>query len=88
MALIRFTVDLTNPALPKVISDDVLNVFPGDRLEFVSNPPGIQVAVELGHVHLLNACQECRFQPDPGRLRGNLCRARTRGDLAGGSWRR
>ena len=48
MALIRFTVDLTNPALPKVVSGDVLNVFPGDRLEFVSNPPGIQVAVELG----------------------------------------
>jgi hypothetical protein len=52
MALINLTVDLTNPALPKVVSSDVLNVFPGDRLEFVSKPAGTEIAVKLGNTLL------------------------------------
>jgi hypothetical protein len=47
MALINLTVDLTDPAHPKVVSEGVLNFFPGDRLQFQSNPPGIPIAVKL-----------------------------------------
>ena len=48
MALIKFKVDTTGPGAPQVDTDGVLNLHPGDRLLFVTNPPGQDVLVDLG----------------------------------------
>ncbi len=47
MALIKLIVDLTDPAHPRVVSNEVLHLFPGDRLQFESDPPGTPIAVKL-----------------------------------------
>ena len=53
MALIKFKVQTTGPGAPKVTSDDVLSLSPGDRLLFEAEPPapgapGPPVYVDLG----------------------------------------
>ena len=48
MALIKFKVETTGPGAPRVDTDGVLNLHPGDRLLFVTNPPGQDVLVDLG----------------------------------------
>ena len=67
MALINLKVDLTDPVNPKITSDDVLNLFPGDRLQFESNPPGTPIAVNLGTT-LLALVKNAGLNMTPGNF--------------------